>query len=278
MRFADVYAGLGGFHLALKSMGHTCVFASEIDESLEKIVQEKFRLSARRGHPHGSCFLDPWPRHLVCGISVPTVLKGRRAAGVRLSQIRRPFRSRSEDCCGAKASLRVIRKCSKLTAAQRRENLARSASGLIQAGYNIDSRYLSPHQFGIPQIRERVTLVGSRRGLDGFASPGRSRIATLSLQKILDEDPADARGRTSPRVVKCLRAWQQFIKLFRKDDDLPSFPIWSMEFGATYPFEERTPFALHIERLREFRGSHGKLLRRVPAPQVIGSAPLLRPD
>ena len=42
MRFIDLFAGLGGFHLALKNLGHRCVFASEIDESLRATYYENF--------------------------------------------------------------------------------------------------------------------------------------------------------------------------------------------------------------------------------------------
>ena len=40
MRFIDLFADLGGFHLALKNLGHRCVFASEIDESLRATYYE----------------------------------------------------------------------------------------------------------------------------------------------------------------------------------------------------------------------------------------------
>jgi DNA (cytosine-5)-methyltransferase 1 len=32
MRFIDLFARLGGFHIALNSLGHKCVFASEIND------------------------------------------------------------------------------------------------------------------------------------------------------------------------------------------------------------------------------------------------------
>jgi DNA (cytosine-5)-methyltransferase 1 len=37
MLFVDLFAGLGGFNLALRELGHECVFASEIDETLRDI-------------------------------------------------------------------------------------------------------------------------------------------------------------------------------------------------------------------------------------------------
>src|SRR4051794_16242320 len=42
MRFVDLFAGLGGFHLALGGLGHECVFASELDEELRTLYARNF--------------------------------------------------------------------------------------------------------------------------------------------------------------------------------------------------------------------------------------------
>ena len=34
------------------------------------------------------------------------------------------------------------------------------------AGYSVNDRLLSPHHFGVPQIRERAFIVGRRGGLE----------------------------------------------------------------------------------------------------------------
>ena len=42
MKFIDLFAGLGGFHLGLEQLGHECVFASEINKNLREIYSKNF--------------------------------------------------------------------------------------------------------------------------------------------------------------------------------------------------------------------------------------------
>ena len=42
LRFIDLFAGLGGFHLAMTQLGCECVFASELREDLRKLYAINF--------------------------------------------------------------------------------------------------------------------------------------------------------------------------------------------------------------------------------------------
>lgn len=43
IKFIDLFAGIGGFHLAFHDMGAECVFASEIDKQARKTYKENFK-------------------------------------------------------------------------------------------------------------------------------------------------------------------------------------------------------------------------------------------
>jgi len=60
LRFIDLFAGLGGFHVALSRLGHECVFASEIDDELRSLYEKNFK--SMSGKVHGD--IRQW-KHLV---------------------------------------------------------------------------------------------------------------------------------------------------------------------------------------------------------------------
>jgi DNA (cytosine-5)-methyltransferase 1 len=115
-------------------------------------------------------------------------------------------------------------------------------------------------------------IVGSRSSLDGFSWPQPTHSPARSIASFLDHEPPDAR-RISRQVESCLPVWQDFLRQFPRDRELPLFPIWSMEFEATYPYERTTPHRLGIYRLRPCLGSHGRPLVEVRARDRMSALP-----
>jgi DNA (cytosine-5)-methyltransferase 1 len=271
MRFADLFAGLGGFHLALKRLGHTCVFASELDPQLQLLYEKNFGLrpagDIRKVKPK-----DIPSHHVLCaGSPCQPFSKAGDQDGLSCPRWGDLFNFVAAILEYHNPPYVLLENVPNLTRHDDGRTWEVIQARLEKAGYKTDHRILSPHQFGIPQIRERVFIAGSRHGLDGFVWPEPIH-GKLSIEDVLDENPADA-STIPPHRLRCLRAWQRFIKLFPTKEELPSFPIWSMEFGATYPYEDQTPHALGVRRLRAYRGSQGRSLRHLPADEVMSALP-----
>ena len=91
MKFIDLFAGLGGFHLALSRLGHRCVFASEIAPDLQALYAKNFGLVS-----HGdirNVRIDEIPDHdiLCAGLSLPALLQGRSSGRLELPSERDLF-------------------------------------------------------------------------------------------------------------------------------------------------------------------------------------------
>jgi len=258
MRFIDLFAGLGGFHLALSELGHECVFASEIDSDLQKAYEANFDI-----RPTGDIRLVnvvDIPSHdiLCAGFPCQPFSKAGDQQGfacpkwgdlfdyvVRILNYHKPRFLILENVPN------IERHGAGKTWYDIEEKL-RSAGD----GYAIKKTRLSPHKFGVPQIRDRVFIVGSKMGLLNFSWPEPIHDCDMSITKALDKNPADARP-LSEQVISCLTVWQDFLDRFPIDEELPSFPIWSMEFGATYPYTNMTPFFTPVEDLLRTLGNHG---------------------
>lgn len=259
-RFVDLFAGLGGFHLALERLGGKCVFAAEWKEHLRDLYMENFGL-----RPEGDIRLvrpKDVPDHdvLTAGFPCQPFSKAGEQLGFECTEQGNLFFNVATILRKKKPTFFILENVPNLL----RHDQGRTWEEIQkilgkELGYDIRAARLSPHNFGIPQIRERVYIVGSLVPLDGFSWPKTSDVAT-NIDSVLDDNPRGAK-KLAARVQECLEVWDDFLKTAPPEVELPSFPLWSMEWGATYPYEETTPHArqqsLGYEGLKGFKGSHG---------------------
>lgn len=272
LRFIDLFAGLGGFHQAMLALGHKCVFACEINEDLAALYEKNFGL-----RPHGDVRkldIAKVPAHdiLCAGFPCQPFSKAGGQEGFACPQWGDLFDYIIKILRAHQPRYFIIENVPNLVRHKQGETWRNIEHRLRLAGYSVSDSILSPHQYGVPQIRERAFIVGRRGGLPGFAWPERSKSADLSIRTVLDESPADAR-MLPEHFLKYLRAWQKFLDKFPKDEELPSFPIWAMEFGATYPYEDMSPKGARPMSLGSYRGSFGLPLRGLSKEEVVVALP-----
>ena len=261
MKFIDLFAGLGGFHLALRDLGHECVFASEIDETLKDLYQKNFGL-----HPAGDIRLidisDIPPHDILCaGFPCQPFSKAGMQNGLTDLEFGVLYKDILKVIKHRRPRYLILENVPNFEKHNKGKTWKYIAKLLRKEGYDPKFARLSPDDFGIPQIRERIYIVASTDLLDNFEWPRKSVGGSVSIDKFLEHNPKGAR-QLSEQVKRCLVVWQEFIDNVPKDERIPH-PLWSMEFDATYPYEDTTPSRMTTAELRKYRGSHGKLLKRI---------------
>ncbi len=264
MKFIDLYAGLGGFHLALKRLGHECVFASEIDNNLRELYKKNFGMD-----PLGDIRdikLDEIPKHdiLCAGFPCQPFSKAGDQKGLDCPAWGDLFEYTYRILKHHKPRYFILENVPNLTYHNNGKTWQLMEQKLCSAGYDVRHQRFSPHQFGIPQIRDRIFIVGSRRKLRDFAWPKPSNHKKLRIESVLSKNPAGSK-KLGTQIIHCLNVWQQFIERFPKKDELPSFPIWSMEFGAKYPYRKITPYEFFTAKLRKPKKEINEYLDGLPS-------------
>jgi DNA (cytosine-5)-methyltransferase 1 len=272
-RFVDLFAGLGGFHLAAEHLGGECVFASEIVKSLQAVYQKNFGIKVHGDIREVNPKEVPVHDLLCAGFPCQPFSKAGGQMGwddavrgtvfwniIEILRLRRP-------------KLVILENVAHFVRHDSGNTYQKVKQALESLGYTVDCRQFSPHQFGVPQIRERIYMVGSLGSLAGFEWPkAETETKDVCIQTVLDKNPPDA-GKLSNQVVDCLEVWQEFLELFPKKAKLPSFPIWGMEFKATYPYDRDALSRVPLSELQRTRGSFGKSLKGLTREEIYELVP-----
>ena len=272
LKFVDLFSGLGGFHAALSRLGHECVFASEIDTTLQDIYHANFGIRPFADIRY--CWQDVPSHNILCaGFPCQPFSKAGNQLGFQCPQ--------SGDLFGYILSI-IDRHTPRFLIFENVPNILRHSDGetwarihdsLVERDYTVAFKELSPHLIGVPQIRYRAIIVASLGNLEDFEWP--ELISTeqeLHLSAVLDKLPNDA-DTLSNRYIRYLEVWEEFLDLIGSDAKMPSFPIWAMEFGADYPCANRNPSAYTPKYLARFTGAFGERLSGKTKGQQLAALP-----
>lgn len=187
--FIDLFAGLGGFHLALESLGAECVYANEWDEPVRKVYTDNFGII-----PEGDITqVDEKniPDHDILCAGFP-------CQAFSISGKQRGF----EDSRGTlffDVARIVKEKKPKIVFMENVKNFATHDNGktlkvvkrtMEELGYQFNQKVLNAADYGVPQKRERIYMVCFRNdlGINNFSYPKPVRLIKHVEDFLLDNE------------------------------------------------------------------------------------------
>lgn len=233
--FIDLFAGIGGLRIALEKLGGQCLGYSEIDKQAIKVYQQNFinylnKDEIELGDITKISYLPLNLDIVVGGVpcqpwSVAGVLKGFEDPRGRLwfDVIRLVGNSKPKSF--------IFENVSGLASPKNRGNLELILGEFAQIGYCVKWKILNAYDFGLPQNRERVFIVGIRKDLDKcqdyqFPLPLNIHPKVLNILDDFKNIKAIQKVKLDPDTL-----FKGFIPpsrtRFQKDDELNDFFIFS---------------------------------------------------
>ncbi|QOI98486.1 MAG: DNA (cytosine-5-)-methyltransferase [Flammeovirgaceae bacterium] len=277
MRFIDLFAGLGGFHKALHELGHKCVFASELNQPLREIYKANWGIEPKgdiRKVVKSSIDLIP-PHDILCaGFPCQPFSKAGNQRGLMDEERGTLFDDIVKILKHRRPKYFILENVPHLAKHNDEQTWTYMQNKLKRLGYEVDHRNYSPHHFGIPQHRLRIFIVGSLNGLSHFSfdEVDKQKRKVVDIHSFLNGYSNSVR-KLPKSNIECLELWQEFIDSIPEDVPMPGFPIWSMEFGATYPYENTNPHKLSEKELGQYKGNFGISLKGLSKEEQLKLLP-----
>ena len=167
MRFLDFFAGIGGFRLGMEMAGHECVGHCEIDKfadksyrAMHKIKESEWFASditrVKPGElPEADCYCFGFPCQ---AFSIAGNRRGfEDTRGTLFFEVMRLAKERKPEILFAENVKGLLNH-------QKGKTFGIIISAMDEMGYDVEWQVLNSADFGVPQNRERVFIIGHLRG------------------------------------------------------------------------------------------------------------------
>tara|TARA_A100001037_G_C15134801_1_gene630525 strand:+ start:1622 stop:2833 length:1212 start_codon:yes stop_codon:yes gene_type:complete len=235
-KFIDLFSGIGGFHIAMESLGGECVFSSEIDKYAIENYYENFGIDSDNDITKTD--LSKIPDHDVLCAGFPCQAFSKAGNQNGFSDTRGTLFFDIERIIKKfKTKFIILENVRNLVSHDKGKTWKVIKNSLENLGYLMTETPLlvSPHHLGIPQLRERVFILGIHSSLEAINlnidinKKGKNDFSIYETGVL--EDTNDDKYKISEYEEKALNIWDEFIQ--GVDDKVIGFPIWTSEFKKT---------------------------------------------
>ena len=244
--FVDLFAGIGGFHLAMHELGGKCVFASEWDKDAQKTYAANYGMM-----PKGDITkIDEHdiPKHdvLCAGFPCQAFSKAGKQLGFADETKGTLFFDVERILRYHRTKYIVLENVRNLVSHDNGNTWRTIYSHLVELGYRLtpEPLIISPHYLGVPQLRERVVVLGiydpprAHEPLN-ISLPKPMDKRDCSLGSILEADCQDPDYGLTPEEFEIINTWDEFYKGIK--ETVLGFPIWVDWFKTPPPPKNEMP-------------------------------------
>ena len=259
-KFIDLFSGIGGFHQAMEQLGGTCVFASDIDKYAIETYKENYGIDS--GINIRDIKVEDIPKHdvLCAGFPCQTFSKAGKQKGFDDETKGTLFFEIERILEHHKTKYIILENVRNLVSHDHGNTWKTIYNHLKKLGYRLtpEPLILSPHQLGVPQLRERVVILGI---YDPENSDDDLKIAFKDLKKLVNKDDnsiyniieknrVEDKYYITEREKYVLSAWDAFYQGI--NEKVIGFPVW-------YEYFKKKPDEDMPEWKKEFIRKNNKL-------------------
>uniref|UniRef100_A0A6C0KX43 DNA (cytosine-5-)-methyltransferase n=1 Tax=viral metagenome TaxID=1070528 RepID=A0A6C0KX43_9ZZZZ len=266
LKFIDLFSGIGGFHLALKSLGAECVLACDIDKKCREVYKDNFGLEP---HPDiTELKTEEIPDFdVLCGGFPCQAFSHAGAQGGFADTRGTLFKDICRILKDKQPSYFLLENVKNLKGHDGGKTIKVIFNSLREVGYTTyDSPILlSPHHIGVPQHRERVFILGIRNDLTAgkqLAPFPAVKPTKTDISSVLEPIQISKTTLTATDEA-VLNLWEEFVQHFKAHAvKLPGFPLWSDDWNSTYEIKTLPAWKQKfITNNREFYQEHQQFLQ-----------------
>ena len=237
--FADMFCGIGGFHIAARDLGMRCVFACDIDDAARRAYRHNFGIE-----PAGDITrIDPSdvPEHDVLMGGFPcqpfSIIGAMRGfddtRGTLFFDLARIIEAKMPPAL-------MLENVRQLSTHDGGRTLSRIMDVLAELGYSADWRVMNALDFGLAQKRERTFIVGFRDSAAPFEWPQPSE-RRQALDEVLERTVAEkyfaSERIRAKRKSKHVSEYELSIWHENKGGNVSSHPFsCALRAGASYNY------------------------------------------